>query len=77
MSSLLCGVLLFSSALAQDGQLDPTFDSDGKVITDILGNIDYCYAMAIQSDGKIVVAGSANIGRVVILAWHATTVTAA
>ncbi len=44
-----------------DGSLDTSFDSDGKVTTTFGGN-DYAYAMAIQSDGKIVAAGYTSIG---------------
>jgi uncharacterized delta-60 repeat protein len=40
-----------------DGTLDTSFDSDGKVTTDFSSGNDYGHAMAIQSDGKIVVAG--------------------
>jgi uncharacterized delta-60 repeat protein len=40
-----------------DGTLDTTFDSDGKVFFD-LGVFDYPNAIAIQPDGKIVIAGS-------------------
>ncbi len=40
-----------------DGSLDTTFDSDGKVITDISSWLDYGRSVALQSDGKIVVAG--------------------
>jgi uncharacterized delta-60 repeat protein len=45
-----------------DGSLDPSFDSDGKVITFITGagSIDVANAVAIQTDGKIVVAGRAD-----------------
>jgi len=39
-----------------DGSLDTTFDTDGKVTTD-LGSNDYGRALAIQADGKIIVAG--------------------
>ncbi len=39
-----------------DGSLDTTFDTDGKVTTD-LGSNDYGRALALQADGKIVVAG--------------------
>ncbi len=42
-----------------DGSLDTNFDVDGKVTTDFLGFEDKAEAVAIQPDGKIVVAGSA------------------
>jgi uncharacterized delta-60 repeat protein len=45
-----------------DGSLDNSFDSDGKVITDIGSGDDYGSSAAIQSDGKIVVAGSSYYG---------------
>lgn len=40
-----------------NGSLDTTFDGDGKVTTDIANSLNYLNAIAIQSDGKIVVAG--------------------
>ncbi|MGI8493821.1 MAG: FG-GAP-like repeat-containing protein, partial [Pyrinomonadaceae bacterium] len=39
------------------GSLDPTFDSDGIVITDLGSPKDEAYAVALQSDGRIVAAG--------------------
>lgn len=42
-----------------NGILDPTFDDDGRVTTDISGADNIAYAVAIQADGKIVVAGTA------------------
>ncbi len=39
-----------------DGSLDASFSEDGKVLTDFYGD-DFGRAVAIQSDGKIVVAG--------------------
>ena len=39
-----------------DGSLDATFDGDGKVTTDF-GGLEYATSAALQSDGKIVVAG--------------------
>jgi len=40
-----------------DGSLDTTFNTTGKVTTAIGASNDYAYAVAIQSDGKIVAAG--------------------
>jgi len=45
-----------------DGSLDTGFDTDGIAITDIGGSQDQAYAVAIQSDGKIVAAGYSNSG---------------
>ena len=45
-----------------DGRLDSSFGGDGIVTTDIgLGTEDLLRSLAIQSDGKIVVAGSTEI----------------
>jgi uncharacterized delta-60 repeat protein len=43
-----------------DGTLDTSFDGDGKIITDF-GNSDRGNAVAIQTDGKIVVAGTSGV----------------
>ena len=43
------------------GALDTTFNGTGKVITP-LGGDDYITSMALQGDGKIVVAGFSNVG---------------
>ncbi len=40
-----------------DGSLDTTFDGDGKLTTAIGASYDEAYTVAIQNDGKIVVAG--------------------
>jgi uncharacterized delta-60 repeat protein len=40
-----------------DGSLDPTFDSDGVVATD-LSDYDVAYSIALQSDGRLVVGGN-------------------
>lgn len=40
-----------------DLSLDPTFGEDGTVTTDFGESWDWAYAMALQSDGKIVVGG--------------------
>ena len=45
-----------------DGSLDNTFDGDGKLTTDF-GSVDEdCTGLALQVDGKIVVAGYSNQG---------------
>ena len=49
------------SAQASPGDLDTGFSSDGKVLTDI-GTADSGRAVAIQADGKVVVAGYARMG---------------
>jgi uncharacterized delta-60 repeat protein len=45
-----------------NGSLDQTFGSSGWVTTDFDGHKDYAKAVAIQSDEKIVVAGSTHDG---------------
>ena len=42
-----------------DGSLDTSFNGNGKVITDIGGGADTGWKVAVQNDGKIVVAGVA------------------
>jgi uncharacterized delta-60 repeat protein len=45
-----------------NGSLDASFDGDGKVTTSISMRVDEAFAVAIQTDGKIVAAGSSRIG---------------
>jgi uncharacterized delta-60 repeat protein len=45
-----------------DGDLDLTFDGDGKVITDLTPFLDEVTGVAVQPDGKIIAAGFANAG---------------
>lgn len=64
------GVLVFTFTLmmrianAQIGSPDSTWDTDGKVNTDISGGYDFGNAGAIQPDGFIVVAGLTIAGNV-------------
>jgi uncharacterized delta-60 repeat protein len=44
------------------GALDKSFGAGGKVITDFANNGDTLTALALQPDGKLVAAGSANAG---------------
>jgi uncharacterized delta-60 repeat protein len=52
--ALLCDYTLD----ADTGDLDPTFDGDGKVTTDFAGSFDEINGAVLQSDGKIVVVGA-------------------
>jgi uncharacterized delta-60 repeat protein len=44
--------------LLNDGVLDSSFGVGGKVITDFSDGQDFCYGARIQSDGKLVLAGT-------------------
>ncbi len=60
------GVAPLDFALARlnpDGALDPTFGTGGKVTTDFNNASDNALAVALQSNGKIVVAGVASPAR--------------
>ena len=64
--TVLISLLVFSLALAASGDLDPTFSGDGKLTTNFGGTLnDNARAMAIQSNGKIVVAGTRSQGDVI------------
>jgi uncharacterized delta-60 repeat protein len=57
-----------------NGTLDPTFSGDGKVVTDFAGDDAEATSIAIQRDGKIVVAGRAKSGsrtRAVLVRYNA------
>ena len=53
---------LQSPAWAADGDLDTSFDTDGKLTTAIGSGADIAYSVVLQSDGKILVAGSSYNG---------------
>src|SRR5215468_504855 len=57
-------VVAWNSQVAQaaDGDLDPTFGNGGKVKTDFHRSNDLAHGMALQADGKMVVAGITFIG---------------
>jgi len=59
---LTCALVLASAGQAQaaPGDLDSSFSGDGRQTTDFAGGYDSGNAVAVQADGKIVVAGSAN-----------------
>ncbi len=62
-SALLITPLL---VLAQPGTLDPTFNGDGLLLSDLLSFDDEVHALAVQPDGKILGAGWTEDGSVVI-----------
>src|SRR5438128_552157 len=43
-----------------DGEPDSSFDLDGQLTTDFFGGDDGAFAVAVQTDGKIVAAGMAT-----------------
>src|SRR5438093_8754306 len=53
---------LHVAAQTAQGTLDATFGTGGKVTTDFAGDTDEAFAVALQTDGKIVVAGEAKTG---------------
>ena len=65
---LLLGIVLVNATniYSQAGSLDSSFGTGGKVVTSINSGADKAYAVALQTDGKIVVAGmttSASTGK--------------
>jgi uncharacterized delta-60 repeat protein len=55
---MLAFVVSGRTVLAVDGDLDSAFGTDGKVLTDFDHSTDIANAVAIQADGKLVVAGT-------------------
>ncbi|HYP00920.1 MAG TPA: delta-60 repeat domain-containing protein, partial [Pyrinomonadaceae bacterium] len=47
-------------ALAVPGDLDPAFDADGRVVTPFPNGLDAAEDVAVQADGKVVVAGGSG-----------------
>ena len=48
--------------LLENGQLDPCFGQAGKLTVDFPGDFEGCFAVAVQQDGKILMAGNAYPG---------------
>lgn len=57
-------------AVAAPGDLDTTFSDDGKVTTDFTSAEDTAYGVAIQDDGKIVVAGTTRYRRFALARYN-------
>ena len=62
---ILAALAICPVALAGAGSLDPTFDGDGRVTTD-LGGLDAATAVVVQADGKIVAVGTSPAGNVLV-----------
>ena len=58
-TATLIAVAVVAGAWAAAGDLDASFSNDGKRVTDLSAGGDFAAAVAVQTDGKIVVAGSA------------------
>ncbi len=61
LAAVSIGLICFPGtklAKAADGVLDPTFGRGGQVLTDLNHSTDIANAVAIQSDGKLVVGGT-------------------
>src|SRR3954467_12670083 len=54
-----------AAALGAAGDLDLTFGSGGRVVTDFAGNQDQVSALVLQPDGKLVAAGRTSTGPLV------------
>jgi uncharacterized delta-60 repeat protein len=54
------GVRFAAARYNDDGSLDTSFGGDGKVMTDFSPGYDYADAVALQADGKVVLAGTAG-----------------
>src|SRR5262245_37244857 len=51
---------------AHAGDLDPRFGSGGRVVTDFGSDYDYANAVALQPDGRIVVAGETDVSNLAL-----------
>ena len=58
---ILCLFFWQDSINAQPGALDPTFGNNGKITLDFFEESDEAKDVAIQTDGKILVAGTINL----------------
>jgi uncharacterized delta-60 repeat protein len=59
LAAVLATAHLLASKAEAPGDLDTSFDGDGKLTTDILGD-DEAVALAIQGDGKIIAVGTSD-----------------
>jgi uncharacterized delta-60 repeat protein len=70
ITALLVASLMIGTAGAADGDLDPTFSDDGRVVSDF-GFEDRAEGVAVQPDGAIVVAGTSCGGDFLVARYNA------
>src|SRR3954467_2720477 len=58
------------AAMAADGDPDPSFGSNGKVVTDFTNSTDWLGRIAVQPDGKIVAIGDTHPCQKIALARY-------
>jgi uncharacterized delta-60 repeat protein len=58
--AVVCALILPAAAGAAPGDLDPTFGNGGFVTTDFGGRGDAALGVAVQPDGKVIVAGNSS-----------------
>jgi len=58
---IILAFVVSGTVRAVDGNLDPTFGTDGKVLTDFDHSTDIANGVAVQADGKLVVVGTTYI----------------
>lgn len=65
---LIAAVVLLAvpPSFAASGDLDPTFNGTGKIVTEFGSPYDEGWAAAVQPDGKIVVAGLSSLGAILL-----------
>jgi uncharacterized delta-60 repeat protein len=59
---LILALAFAAQAFAQAGELDTTFSGDGKATVNFSSGSDWVDGVVVQPDGKIVTAGSTNLG---------------
>jgi uncharacterized delta-60 repeat protein len=69
MASLLTAIII-GPANAADGELDPSFSGDGRVVSDF-GFDDRAEGVVVQPDGRIVVAGTSCGGDFLVARYNA------
>lgn len=62
LAVLLSLALISTPLLASEGDLDPSFGTNGKLTTDFFNHLDRATALAIQPDGRVIVVGRSAEG---------------